>query len=87
MKTYILVCSCFNQEKKAMDAFSVIFPGHTSPEVIKGKDRIAKLGAAISNEHIKAIAKLSSRFSYYIELDDDNNIITEYDLVRGTRIA
>ena len=81
----ILVCTCFNQEKKAREAFSVLFPNEVCPDVIKGKDRIFKFAKEVDNKHIEAIAKLSGRFAYYVELDG-NNILKEYDLVKGTRI-
>lgn len=87
MKSYILVCSCFNMEKKARESFSVLFPDRVSPELIKGKDRIYKLAQSINNEHIKAISKLTGRFAFYVELDDDNIITAEYNLITMKRIA
>ncbi len=81
----LLVCTCFNQEKKAREAFSILFPNEVCPDVIKGKDKIFKFAKEVDNKHIEAIAKLSGRFAYYVELDG-NNIIKEYDLVKGARI-
>lgn len=86
MKEYILICSCFNMGKKASEAFSVLFPDKVLPEIIKGRDRIFKFAEKTGNEHIKAISKLSGKFAYYICLDD-GKITTEYDLLRGRRIA
>lgn len=85
-KEYILICSCANIDKKADDAFELLFPGKTKPEVVRGKDRIYKLSLRLDNEHLKAISKLSGRFAYYVELQD-NKIVKEYDLLRGTRIS
>lgn len=82
----ILCCSCFNMEKKARGAFSLLFPDEISPDVIKGKDRLYKFAKEINNDHILAISKLSGRFAYYVELKD-NKIVKEYDLIRGSRIA
>lgn len=87
MKKLILCCTCFNMEKKAREAFSLIFPNEVSPSLIKGKDRIAKFAAETKNEHIKAISKLSGRFAYYVELDDNNTVTKEYNLITGQRIA
>lgn len=81
----LLVCTCFNQEKKAIQAFAVLFPNEVCPDVIKGKDKIFKFAKEVDNKHIEAIAKLSGRFAYYVELNG-KNIIKEYDLVKGTRI-
>lgn len=81
----ILICTCFNQEKKAREAFSVLFPNEVCPDVVKGKDKIFKFAKEVGNKHIEAIAKLSGRFAYYVELDG-NNIIMEYDLMKGNRL-
>lgn len=83
----ILVCTCHNQEKRALDSFSVLFPGEPVPKILKGKDTIFKFSQEIKNKHIEAIGKLSGRFSYYIELDDEGRILQEYDLVHGKRIG
>lgn len=83
---YILVCSCFNMSKKASEAFTTIFPNEVLPDIIKGKDKIFKLATELNNEHLKAISKLSGRFAYYVNLDGDK-IVSEYDLIKGRRIA
>ena len=82
----ILCCSCFRMDKKASEAFSVIFPNEVLPNIIKGKDRIYKFSQTINNDHIKAISKLSGRFAYFVEIEGDK-ITKEYDLVKGRRIA
>lgn len=82
----ILCCSCFNQEKKAREAFSLLFPDKVSPDVIKGKDRLYKFAKEIGNDHILAISKLSGRFAYYVKLEGDK-IVEEWDLIHGKRIA
>lgn len=86
MKEYLLCCSCFNQEKKAREAFSLLFPDAVSPGVIKGKDRLYKFAKEIGNDHILAISKLSGRFAYYVKLEGDK-IVEEWDLIHGKRIA
>lgn len=87
MKKLILCCTCFNMEKKAREAFSLLFPNEVSPSLIKGRDRIAKFAAETKNEHIKAISRLSGKFAYYVELDDSNTVTKEYNLITGQRIA
>lgn len=84
---YILICSCFNMEKKAREAFSLLFPNEVSPDLVKGRDRIYRLSQELNNEHIKAISKLSGKFAYYVELDENNKIAKEYNLMTGQRIA
>lgn len=86
VKEYILTCSCFRMDKKALEAFAVMFPDRVAPEIVKGRDRVYKLSLSLGNEHIKAISKLSGRYAYYVALND-GKIIEEYDLVKGKRIA
>lgn len=83
----ILVCTCFNMGKKASAAFSTLFPKEVLPDIIKGRDRIYKFGKSINNDHVIAISKLTGRFAYFVELDEDNKIVKEYDLVNVRRIA
>lgn len=83
---YTLVCSCFRMDKKSKEAFSMLFPNKVQPPIIKGRDRIYKLAQSLNNEHIKAISKLTGRYAYYIELENDK-IVAEYDLLRGKRIS
>lgn len=83
----ILTCSCHHQDKKAAEAFKLLFgEGETLPEIIRGRDRIYKLYQDTQNEHIKAISKLGGKYSYYIELDENDTIIKEIDLITGKRI-
>lgn len=84
---YILCCTCFNMEKKAREAFSLLFPNEVSPKVVKGRDHISKLANSLGNDHVKAIGKLSGKYAYYVELDENNNITEEYNLMTGQRIA
>ena len=83
---YILTCSCFNMGKKASEAFSVLFPQEVLPPIVKGRDRLYKLGKELSNDHIIAISKLSGKFAYYVGLED-NKVVEEYNLLTGKRIA
>ena len=86
MKKCILCCSCFRMDKKAAETFSLLFPNEVLPEIIKGRDRIGKFAKEIKNDHITAISRLTGKFAYYIELED-NKIVKEYNLVTGKRIA
>lgn len=83
----VLCCSCSNQGKKAVEAFSMLFPDASTPDVVKGRDRIYKLSQEIGNEHIKAISKLTGRYAYYVELDKNGIIIKEIDLITGKQLA
>lgn len=84
MKRYVLTCSCHNMSKRASEAFFLLFPDQVLPEVVKGRDRLYKLGKELCNDHILAISKLSGRFAYYVEIED-NKIIKEVNLLNGRR--
>lgn len=86
MKKYVLICSCFNMGKKASEAFSLLFPQEVLPSIVKGRDRIYKLGKELQNDHILAISKLSGKFAFYVELDG-GTITKEYNLLTGRRVA
>lgn len=81
----ILMCSCGGQYKKAKEAFELLFPNEPFPPVYKGRDVVWRLAKARDNEHLKAIAKLTGRYMYYVELEG-NDIIKEYNLTNGRRI-
>lgn len=93
MKSYILTCSCHNMGKRASEAFTLMFPNkilfpyQNMPPIIKGRDRLYKLGKSLDNQHIIAISKLSGKFAYYVELDDNNTITKEINLLTGARIG
>lgn len=87
MKNYILTCSCHNMDKRAKEAFSLLYPNVVLPEIVKGRDRLYKLAKGLGNDHILAISKLSGRFAYYVELDDNNVITKEISLLTGARTA
>lgn len=84
MKSYILTCSCHNMGKRASEAFSLLFPNQVLPDIVKGKDRLYKLGKELGNDHLLAISKLSGKFAYYVEIED-NKIIKEVNLLNGRR--
>lgn len=86
IKRYILTCSCFRMDKKAAEAFTIIFPNEVLPTIVKGRDRLGKLSKTLDNDHIKAISRLSGKFAFYVELKD-NKVVTEYNLLTRKRIA
>lgn len=87
MKSVILTCSCHNMGKRASEAFCLLYPNQELPGIIKGKDRLYKFAKELGNDHLLAISKLSGKFAYYVELDDDNTIIKEINLLTGARTA
>lgn len=86
VERYLLICSCGGQEKKARDKLFMLSPVEAEVTVVRGRDNISKLARRYNNEHLKALAKLTGRYSYYVEIEG-NKIITEIDLIRGRRLA
>lgn len=84
IEEYILICSCFNQEKRASEAFAIRHPDKPLPPIIKGRDRIYKFAKERNNDHLEAISKLTGKYAYYIAIQDDK-IITEEELITGRR--
>lgn len=82
----ILCCSCMRQDKKALEVHAQMFPD-VPVEVVKGRDRLAKLADQLSNSHIRAISRLSGRFAYLEVLSPNNDILEEYNLLTKRRIA
>lgn len=85
IKRFILTCSCHSMDKRAKEAFSLLFPDIPTPEIVRGRDRIYKLGKTLGNDHIVAISKLSGKYMYYVRLEG-NEITEEVDLQKGARI-
>ena len=84
---YLLVCSCSGGEEKAKIAYEIAKPNTPIPQVIKGKEAIAKLASQYNNDHLRSISKLNGKFSYYVDITDSGKITEEYDLITGKRIA
>lgn len=82
----ILACSCHGQAKKAAEAFCLLYPNSVLPDIIKGRDRVMKFAQAHHNHpHLTALAKISGKYMYYIEMEGDE-IIKEINLTNGVRI-
>lgn len=82
----ILTCSCHYQDKKAAEAFHLLTGGNEIlPEIIKGRDRVMKYALTHNNEHLKALARISGKYMYYIEMEGDE-ITKEVNLTNGVRL-
>ena len=72
--------------KTAAEAYCHLFPTVPLPDIVRGRDCIYKLAFETGNDHIKAISKLGGKYAFYLELDEGNNIIKEYNLITKARI-
>lgn len=84
---FLLVCDCSGRDRKAIIEYDILFPNTPTPQIIKGKEAIAKLASQYNNAHLRAISKLNGNFSYYVDITDSGKITEEYDLITGKRVA
>lgn len=86
----IVTCRCPGAKEKAMSAFKLMFPGRECPIIYVGDDNIISASEKTKNEnlarYLKAIAKKSGKFAYYIKTDD-TTIALLYDLFAGKKVS
>lgn len=78
-------------KEKAEAAFKIMYPDDEIPKIYKGESQIRLLsdnnpGTNLSR-YLLAIAKKNGQFAYLIDYDDNGNIISNYDLKTGKRVA
>lgn len=87
----IAVCTCSGMKEKAVSAYKIMFPGEEVPQLYKGSNAIRDFGDKLPNtnlsRYLSAIAKKNGQFAYFIEYDDNGDIICNYDLKTGKRVA
>jgi len=87
----IAVCTCSGMKEKAEAAFKIMHPDEELPIIYKGESQIRLAsdnnpGTNLSR-YLLAIAKKHGRFAYLIDYDDNGDIISNYDLKTGKRVA
>lgn len=87
----LIVCKCSGMKEKAVAAYNISFPRKPVPTIYRGAPEITKFAETKPNtnleKYLKAIAKKHGRYAYYIEADDGGNIIINYDVISGKRLA
>lgn len=86
----LAICTCSNMQDKAERAFALLFPDADTPQVARGRDQIASLaerypGTNVS-QYLRAIARKTGKFAYYIKADDNGDVSAVYDLRKGRKI-
>ena len=78
-------------KEKAEAAFKIMHPDDKTPDVYKGDSAIRMLAEQNPNTNLSryllAIAKKNGQFAYLIDYDDNGDIISNYDLKTGKRVA
>lgn len=87
----IFVCSCGGMKEKAENAFKILFPRQEVPDIYRGEASIIKVASKYPNTNIynylTAIAKTNGRYAYYISSDDKGNVVDNYNLLTGKKVA
>lgn len=87
----LYICTCSGVEEKSKTSFKILFPKEELPKIYKGKDAIRDVAQANPNTNLSsylgAIAKTNGKFAYYIASDDNGNVIENYNLLTGKRLA
>lgn len=72
-------------------AFEIMYPGEELPRIYKGESPIRALAEQNPNTNLSryllAIAKKNGQFAYLIDYDDNGDIMSNYDLKTGKRVA
>lgn len=78
-------------KEKAISAYKISFPKTEMPDIYKGEDAIRALAHSIPNTNLSryllAIAKKNGRYAYFIESDDNGDVVSNYDLIIGKMVA
>ena len=87
----IAVCTCSGMKEKAEMAFKIMHPDEPLPKIYKGESSVRGLAEQNPNTNLSryllAIAKKNGQFAYLIDYDDNGDIISNYDLKTGKRVA
>lgn len=87
----IFVCSCGGMKDKAEKAFKIIFPKAEVPTVYRGEAAISRAASKYPNtnvyNYLTAIAKTNGRYAYYVASDEQGNVIDNYNLLTGKKVA
>jgi len=78
-------------KEKAEAAFKIMYPDEKTPDIFRGDSAIRRLAEQNPNTNLSryllAIAKKHGQFAYLIDYDDNGDIISNYDLKTGKRVA
>lgn len=86
---FIFTCACKDQEIFVKEAYQLLFPNSPTPQIYKGTN-IYSIYEKYPNTNLatyaKALAKNKEKFAYYIETDENQDIIKQYNLKTGGRL-
>lgn len=87
----IAVCSCSGMKERADSAFKILFPHRELPPVYRGKDAMKKFAdehpSTNVGNYLSAISKKHGQFAYFIEYDKNGDVVANYNLLTGKKVA
>lgn len=87
----IFVCSCGGMKDKAEKAFKIMFPRTEVPTIYRGEASINRVASKYPNtnvgNYLLTIAKMNGRYAYYVATDDKGNVVENYNLLTGKKVA
>lgn len=89
MKRVIVSCRCGDTDEFAKSAYHLLFPDTELPEFLSGKAEVSRLYNELPNntmsEHLLALLRSPQKYARYMEYEDD--LLVEWDLIKGERIC
>ena len=87
----LFICSCGGVKDKATTSFKILFPREEVPQVYRGEAAISRVASKYPNTNIynylTAIAKTNGRYAYYVSSDENGNVVDNYNLLTGKKVA
>lgn len=88
---FILSCTCPDMPKFSREAFKILFPNDTVPEIYAGENKIYALADKFPNtnfgNYAKALAKNKEKFAYYFEISENGDVKTQINLKTGAKVC
>lgn len=88
---YIICCMCGDTPSFSKDSFKILFPYATVPPVELQPNLYnflneLKRDTNFYNYVRDNLIDTKSKYSYYFEVDEDGNVIAQWDLLKGIQV-
>lgn len=87
----ILCCDCGDTPAFAKDAYSILFPNTTEPEIYAGDGEIAEFSTTLPQQSeayavVSGLSQSKEKFAVFLAINDDSSIANAYNLLTGNRM-
>lgn len=91
MTELAVCCKCGQMDKFTADAFAILLPDRQFPELSVGSSRIKDTANSFQKDtniykYLMGLSRSKEKFSYYFVVDDNGNIVEQWNLKKGTRV-